>query len=122
MPARHQSGSTVLTVGHPSSTFATSKETAMENFIFVVCRTDKIDYDEYDSFVIVAADEDSARHQHPRDHYEWDTTRQEWVDTYDARPASYHGWANDPSSLTVTCVGVAAEGVSGVISSSFNAG
>ncbi len=92
----------------------------MENFIFVVRRTDSIDYDEFDSFVVIAANEDQARYQHPRDYCEWDTTEQAWIDGCGS--TSYHGWANDPTSLTVTCIGVAAEGVVGIVCHSFNAG
>ena len=95
----------------------------MENFIFVVRRTDSIDYDEFDSFVVIAADENQARHQHPRPKYQivWDTRLQVWEDR-DGETATYHGWTNDPASLTVTCIGVASEGVSGVVCDSFNAG
>jgi len=83
--------------------------------LYLVERTDKIGWDEYDSFVCVADSEESARQINPIDSYsEW--TGESWdADGFD--------WVN-PSTLKITEIGLAKEGLANgnIILSSFNAG
>lgn len=52
--------------------------------IWLVKRTDKIDYDEYDSFVVAHETEDAARN---------------------SRPSEFDGWPVNPSELHVVEIG-----------------
>ena len=92
--------------------------------IFLVKRTDSIDYDEYDSFVVVAPSETAARHTHPsaREYTTWCADRKCWVCSIYNEPDRYNGWTNNLESLVITRVGDADVGVEGIICASFNAG
>ena len=87
--------------------------------IFKVERTDHIDYDEYDSVIVVAADEQQARETHPRCGNEWDSEDECWTD-------GASGWTYDISSLEVEFLGNYLSQVGpdrpGPIMGSFNAG
>lgn len=87
--------------------------------IFMLERTDDIGYDEYDSVIVVAEDEQQARETHPRFGNEWDSEDECWTN-------GTSGWTWDISSLEIEFLGsylgqVGAERP-GVIMSSFNAG
>lgn len=70
------------------------------------------DYDTYDSCVVAAADEESARRTHPG------REKSAWDDDYYARKT----WAR-PHEVTVSLIGTAKEGTAaGVVLASFNAG
>lgn len=81
-------------------------------FIYLVTRpdADDVDYDEYDSFVCVAADEQAARSMHPDGSNDW---------------SYYRSWIRkaDIAELIVTCLGTAhADQQQAIILASFNAG
>lgn len=79
--------------------------------IYKVERTDNVDYDEYDSFVIIAETESVARYTHPNG-----------CDIEDAG-LSGNSWPVMPEDLMVTFVGrVDGNTIVGVICASFNAG
>ena len=83
--------------------------------LYLVYRQDDCGYDEYDSFVCTAEDESVARLTHPSgDAYVWDRN---WLFGH----CSDNTWPA-PGKLKVTELGTAAEGVSGVLCASFNAG
>jgi len=95
------------------------------NGIFLVARPGGHQgYDEYDSFVIAAPDDASARRTHPTDDDwspKWCDTQECWVDG-DNEPKMYHAWTTDIEELEVTRIGDATSGKLGVLCSSFNAG
>lgn len=81
--------------------------------IYKVSRTDKIGYEEFDSFVTVAKDAESARNTHPRGaNKNWD--------------ADWNGWvpSSKKSSLDVVHIGTSNECYhkGEIILASFNAG
>lgn len=79
--------------------------------IYKVERTDSVDYDEYDSFVIIAETESVARYTHPAGY-----------DIEDAARGS-NSWPVLPEDIIVTLIGRSAGGIpAGVICVSFNAG
>jgi len=86
--------------------------------IFLVQRTDDIDYDEFDSVIVVAEDEQQARETHPRG-VEWDSEDECWAH-------GNSGWTYDISSLEVEFLGSYLGQVGpdrpGPIMGSFNAG
>lgn len=93
------------------------------------CDTDRIDYDEFDSFVCVAEDIESARRMHPRNHYVWNKRSGGWHFRYkegnieDDR-CEYHGWTTDIKGLVIEYMGpgVIELPVGRIILASFNAG
>lgn len=78
--------------------------------LYLLTQTDNAGYDTYDSCVVAAPDEDTARCLHPGG-YDWD---------------SFGGsgtWAFYPSTVKAQLIGVAVEGTAaGVVLASFNAG
>ena len=104
--------------------------------IYKVTRGDPIDYDTFDSFVVVAPDEATARRPHPANSRDltltWNdctelafahgTTPGCWCGS-DGRPERMdNGWTNDIEALTVTTLGKAGDIKPGVVLASFNAG
>jgi hypothetical protein len=93
------------------------------------CDTDHIDYDEFDSFVCVAEDVESARRTHPRKHYVWNKRSGGWHFRFaegnieDDR-CEYHGWTTDLNSLVIECLTTAGVElpVGRIVVASFNAG
>lgn len=89
--------------------------------LFLVRRTDRVGYDEFDSMVVAASDEAEARNIHPLDaDYAW--TGKAWQ-----RSSPVYGRSDDdtwaaPETLTVEHIGAANEGTKGVVCASFNAG
>jgi hypothetical protein len=53
--------------------------------IYLVARTDKIDYDEFDAFIVAANTEEEARNTHPYDNNQtpeynpWDQPSWSWI-------------------------------------------
>lgn len=87
-------------------------------------------WDTYDSMVVAAPDNDSARRTHPNDGYTWG----EWITAHGkvtgwghrlangAEHLGGYGWVS-PNEVNVTFLGTAAEETApGVICASFNAG
>ena len=99
--------------------------------LFKVSRgeTDHIDWDEFDSFVCVAEDAESARRMHPRNHYVWNKRSGGWHFRYESGKieddrCEYHSWTSDLSSLVIECLTTAGVElpVGRIVVASFNAG
>ena len=101
--------------------------------LFLVRRAehDDIGYDEYDSVVVVAADEQQARETHPNHYNEWCSETEHWFMRYDdGHLADRHdesgAWTNDITTLQVELLGNYLGPVGdkrpGVVMASFNAG
>jgi hypothetical protein len=90
--------------------------------LFLVSRTDKISYDEYDSMVVAAASDDDARRMTPSplyDRYKTETG----VFLHEDDNGRLNAWPMRLSTLSVRYIGVAEPGLKpGVIIASFNAG
>ena len=96
--------------------------------------SDSIQWDEFDSFVCVAATAGEARRLHPRgeDRMVWVESDSCWHPVFpngdvDDEAWEYHSWTGDLESLDVVWLGEAADGAlrivsGGVILASFNAG
>ena len=91
----------------------------MVRSLYLVERTDKVTWDEYDSFVVCAESEDEARRVHPsgRRFFEDDMSEQskQYFKSY---------WTDKIETLEVTCIGLASVSLENrqVICLSFNAG
>lgn len=91
--------------------------------LWLVERTDRIGYDEYDSMVVAADTEEEARYTHPYKaleanivdgrFYNW-----VWASTGDA----YYDSSWQPKELTVEYLGTTDRDIKGVVLASFNAG
>jgi hypothetical protein len=80
--------------------------------LYLVSRTDKIFYDEYDAFVVCAADNAEAMMTRP-DNKTWE----------EAKTENYPCWVDDPMTLEVRYLGEADDTVElGIVLDSFNAG
>jgi hypothetical protein len=81
--------------------------------IFKVSRPegDKVGYDEYDSFVCVAPDEETARRLHPRHYHVWVETTGGWhwkdgeTGVVEQNMDKYHSWTCDIDALVVEEIG-----------------
>ena len=81
--------------------------------IYLISQEENDDYDTYDSAVVCAPDEETARNMNPStgEPTMWEKTSQ------------YSGWARSSISVKVRFLGVSDEGLEpGVICSSFHAG
>lgn len=76
--------------------------------LYLISQTENDDYDTYDSAVVVAKDEETARNTLPSKDTKWED--------------HYKSWASSPSNVTVKLIGTEVEGLVGVICASFNAG
>ena len=87
--------------------------------LYLVSRTDKIDYDEYDSFVCAAENEEQARKMLPFDE---ELVREETEENI--RNLIFWEWTNDLNKIKVEYIGKADEKYTKptVILASFNAG
>lgn len=93
--------------------------------IYLVERTDDVDYDQYDSFICVADSEETARWTTPDPEYHlW--IDKKWHFNYSTGPkeedTKYSGWTKDPTTLKITELGVPKDPTQRVILGSFNAG
>ena len=79
--------------------------------LWLISQTENTGYDTYDSAVVCALTEESARKKHPSgDDTQW-------------RSAGRRLWCSRPEKVTVTLLGKAVKGTEpGVICASFNAG
>lgn len=88
--------------------------------LYLVIRTDPVGYDEYDSAVVAAEDEDTARLIHPSGDFVWNGTK--WRHPTSTWDYVSDTWA-DPASLIVEEIGLAHPSlIRGVVCASFNAG
>jgi len=92
-----------------------SRKESKLNKIYLVERTDGVDYDEYDAIVVVCASAKTAREIHPHT----DNGKM-------CEPKYSCSWTRDTKSLKVTCIGVASKHTApfqnGIVLGSFNAG
>lgn len=91
----------------------------MPKNIYKLERTDDIGYDEFDSFLVVSRDEQTARFTHPYKNTFWHDDHKKWErDSY----CDYY-WA-DPNSIKITLIGktIKAQPEGTVLCASFNAG
>jgi len=85
--------------------------------LFLVSRTDKWGYDDYDAFVAAAPDEETVRWMNPSDFYNDEVLTEEiWPKN--------GCWVRDPKKLlNIQYLGEAREGMpQGIVLASFNAG
>lgn len=81
--------------------------------LFLISQKENTDYDTYDSAVVAAPDEETAKSMNPRD-----GNRVDWNEWNDIT-----AWCSGPEHVDVKYIGDAADGVAqGVICASFNAG
>ena len=85
--------------------------------IYLVERTDKIDYDQYTGFVCAAESEDQARHMNPTYDGEFDNNLY-----YNFDRSYITDWVQDPNSLKVTKIGNTDSSQAKIILYSYNAG
>lgn len=90
---------------------------------YLVERTDKWSYDDYDSFVCVAENEEQAKWLTPDDYCVWGDDGKLYFQYADGsrekEPASFSGWVKDTKDLKVTLLNPTEPKV---ILASFNAG
>jgi len=80
--------------------------------LYLISQTENNTWDTFDSAVVCAPDEDTARNMNPSDGKPMEKWGDAWSD-----------WASCPENVTVKLIGTAAEGVrQGVVCASFNAG
>lgn len=91
----------------------------MVSYLYLVERTDKVTWDEYDSFVVCAESEDEARRVYPSGGMFFEDDMSEQSKRY-----FKSCWTDKIETLEVTCIGLAAVSLKNrqVICSSFNAG
>ena len=104
--------------------------------IYLLEQDSVVDYDTYDSCVVIAESEQRAREMHPYLNYTtsvsviWNDEKLAWVYSDDGRVYRYSGdkytnWAHKPDDVTATLIGSASPSFDGsrkVICASFNAG
>lgn len=92
--------------------------------LFKIERPDNCDYEEYDSAVVAARDEASAKLINPNEGYVWVPECDKWFcgDRLQHEAYRHGGWVH-PDKVIVTKIGNAVPGTKpGVIVASFNAG
>jgi hypothetical protein len=88
--------------------------------LYLISQDENNDYDTYDSAVVAAPDEDTARNINPRA-TDYDTDL--FVNWNNIRESTWFTWASKPEDVKVKYLGEAVEGTPlGVVLTSFNAG
>lgn len=99
--------------------------------LYHVRRDERVDYDQYDSFVCVAESEFEARTYHPNGKLQWRRDFNAWVHRFGPKPyevdtheTNWPSWTNAVEKLDVTCIGTATtdQTLPTIICASFNAG
>ena len=85
--------------------------------VYLIERTGKHSRDEYDSAVVIAANQEDARNTHP-DANIAPRTRW-WEDDEDGNPQDYSNWPN-PAKIRVTLLGPSLSNLPRVVCASFN--
>lgn len=92
--------------------------------LYMLSRTNTVDYDEFDRAIVAAETEDAARLVHPNGYAEWAPAQNAWIgrrpdgSTWEASPT----WIA-PADVQVLHIGTALPGQkAGVVLASFNAG
>lgn len=78
--------------------------------LFLISQNQNEDYDTYDSAVVAALDEETARQTDPST-----GGQKDWSDRYSS-------WCNGPQHITVRYLGEAVDVDPGIVCASFNAG
>lgn len=82
--------------------------------LYLISQTKNTDYDTYDSAVVCAPDEETARNMNPADGQQM--TIENWKNPWSS-------WCSSPEQVTVQYLGEASPSINpGVICASFNAG
>lgn len=91
----------------------------MVSYLYLVKRTDKVTWDEYDSFVVCAESEDEARRVSPNGMMFFEDGISEQSKQY-----FKSGWTDKIETLEVSCIGLASVSLKNrkVICASYNAG
>ena len=91
----------------------------MVSSLYLVKRTDKVTWDEYDSFVVCAESEDEARRVYPSGEMFFEDDMSERN-----KRCFKSGWTDKIETLEVICVGLASVSLKNhqVICASYNAG
>jgi hypothetical protein len=96
--------------------------------LYLLQRKDFVDYDEYDSCVVVAATAEDAKYICPSEYSVWNKELQKYGfemhdGTIEYRDRTYHGW-DEPDNLLVVLIGKANDTFKegDIICASFNAG
>lgn len=110
---------------HPGTTVVECIRTPCN--LYKVSRTDYSMYswDEYQSFICVAATEQEARHMHPDNRSRWDEEEQCWFARYDdcVRCAAVCAeWRVNVKDLDVALIGLAYPHLEGVVHTDFKHG
>jgi hypothetical protein len=91
--------------------------------LWLVSQDENNDYDTFDSMVVAAPDEESARDTKPHHNDLLASGDHDTIDWGKAAAHRYGDWAFSRDKVEVTYIGEAAEGTpAGVIIASFNAG
>lgn len=85
--------------------------------LYLISQTENGGYDTFDSAVVVAKNEEAARHVHPQTSWLSGSSEQHW-------DKGTYSWANTPEEVTAQLIGRASEDQQPdtVICASFNAG
>ena len=88
----------------------------MKNNIYLVYQNESTGWDSYDSMVVVAPDEETAKRIDPSTAYDTFMTEHRWN-------SNYGSWATSPDKVKVKYIGKADDSREvGLVLSSFNAG
>lgn len=84
--------------------------------LYLISQNEFSGYDMFDSAVVCAESEESARKIHPYEGRSWIDPSTVWDD-------SCGSWCSSPDKVTAVLIGIASEGMEkGVVLASFNAG
>jgi hypothetical protein len=89
--------------------------------LYLLTQEDNNGYDTYDSCVVAAASPEDAVLIDPGGDV-WSAKTSQWKSDLWSHGLGSRTWAKSPASVKTKLVGVAAEGVTGVVCASFNAG
>lgn len=94
--------------------------------LYRISQSENNDYDTYDSAVVAAPDEATARSIHPVDNIIWNAEKSAWCykKTGELEFHLASTWCKHPDAVAVTLIGTAHSSITqpGVILASFNAG
>ena len=90
--------------------------------LYLLTQSENRGYDTYDSCVVAAASPEDAVLIDPRGDVFGSEPNVHFHGWKKGTARSYDSWASSPAAVKAKLVGVAAEGVYGVVCSSFNAG
>ena len=91
--------------------------------LYLVSQCENTGYDTYDSFVVAVETEKEARETSPNNSYKWHDDKWffQYADGTETDEIYNHSWC-DPKYVKTELIGIAKEGVEGIVCTSFNAG